>query len=95
MPAGGSVRAEPAGEISPVLDHSQYKEHEMAANPQQGKYLGEFIAGFTAFPAGLVIIASSGPVGVGAVVAIVGAGLLAHSAIGFYRIKNLEYSNEP
>ncbi len=64
----------------------------MAANRQQGAYLGELLAGFTAFPAGLVLITSSSTVH-GAVVTIAGLGMLVHSAVGFYRIKKLEFSN--
>ncbi|HZP00631.1 MAG TPA: hypothetical protein VFD30_10085 [Terriglobia bacterium] len=64
----------------------------MAANRQQGGYLGEFIVGFTMFPAGLVLFTASSHV-IGFVLAIAGLGLLAHSAVGFYRIKKLEYSN--
>ena len=64
----------------------------MAANRQQGGYLAEFIVGFTMFPAGLVVIASSSHA-IGALLTVVGLGMLAHSALGFYRIKKLEFSN--
>lgn len=64
----------------------------MAANRQQGSYLAEFILGFTGLPAGLVLLGSSHSIGV--VIAIAGLGLLVHSAIGFYRIKKLEFSND-
>ena len=57
----------------------------MAANSQQGKYLGTTLLGFTAFPAGLY---KGG--GLGGLVAILGLVLLVISAIGFYRIKQLE-----
>ena len=63
----------------------------MAANRQQGTYLTEFLVGFTAFPAGLVLI-STGSRGIGFVVTIVGLAVLLHSCYGFYRIKKLEYS---
>ena len=56
----------------------------MAAIRRQGEYLGSTLAGFTALTAGLVV----GKV-LGAVVAIVGVGLLVYSAIGFHRIKSL------
>ncbi|HEX3741677.1 MAG TPA: hypothetical protein VHV29_18410 [Terriglobales bacterium] len=55
----------------------------MAANRQQGIYLGTTLAGFTALPAGLV---TGG--GIGILVAVVGVGLLIYSAVGFYRIKS-------
>ena len=57
----------------------------MAANAQQGKYLGTTLVGFTAFSAGLY---KGG--GLGAIVAIVGLVLLIISAVGFYRIKQLD-----
>ncbi len=56
----------------------------MAANRQQGTYLGSGLIGFTAFPAGMV---AGG--GLGIVVAVIGAALLIYSAAGFYRIKGL------
>lgn len=59
----------------------------MAANAKQGTFLATTLAGFTAFPAGLY---TGG--GVGMLIAVVGAGLLAYSAFGFYRIKGLEYT---
>jgi hypothetical protein len=64
----------------------------MAANRQQGSYLAEFLVAFTMFPAGLVMLASASR-GIGAVLTLVGLGLLVHSAIGFYRIKKLEFSD--
>ncbi len=64
----------------------------MAANRQQGEYLAEFIAGFTMFPAGLVVLSSSSHA-IGALLSIVGLGLLAHSLFGFHRIKKLEFSD--
>jgi len=63
----------------------------MAANRQQGSYLAEFLAGFTALPAGVVLI-STGSSGIGVVTTIAGLALLLHSCFGFYRIKKLEYS---
>ena len=57
----------------------------MAATSQQGTYLGTTLVGFTAFAAGLYIGG-----GFGDVVAIVGLVLLVISAVGFYRIKQLE-----
>jgi hypothetical protein len=56
----------------------------MAANAQQGTYLGTTLAGFTAFTAGLV---AKG--GIGILVALVGLLLLIVSAAGFYKIKSL------
>jgi hypothetical protein len=56
----------------------------MAATSQQGTYLGTTLTGFTALTAGLY---HGG--GLGIVIAIVGAGLLALSAAGFYKIKNV------
>ena len=55
----------------------------MAAIRQQGTYLGTTLTGFTAFVAGLY---SGG--GRGILIAIVGAGLLAYSALGLYRTKS-------
>jgi len=57
----------------------------MAANSQQGTYLGTTLAGFTAFTAGLAFKG-----GIGILVALVGALLLIVSAAGFYKIKSLE-----
>jgi hypothetical protein len=57
----------------------------MAANSQQGKYLGTTLVGFTAFPAGLYMGG-----GLGGIVAIVGLVLLLISCIGFYRLKQME-----
>jgi len=56
----------------------------MAANTQQGAYLGTTLTGFTALAAGLV---AKG--GTGIVVALFGLVLLLLSAAGFYKIKNL------
>ena len=57
----------------------------MAANSQQGTYLGTTLVGFTAFTAGLYV----GGV-LGGIVAILGLLLLVISAVGFYRIKQFE-----
>lgn len=57
----------------------------MAANSQQGTYLGTTLAGFTAFAAGLY---TGG--GLGGVVVVLGLLLLVISAVGFYRIKQLD-----
>ena len=57
----------------------------MAANSQQGTYLGTTLAGFTALTGGLVVKG-----GIGILVALVGALLLLVSAAGFYKIKSLE-----
>lgn len=57
----------------------------MAANAQQGKYLGTTLVGFTAFPAGLYVGG-----GLGVIVAIAGLVLLLISCVGFYRSKQLE-----
>ena len=57
----------------------------MAANSRQGKYLGTTLVGFTAFPAGLYMGG-----GLGGIVTIAGLVLLVISAIGFYRIKQME-----
>ncbi len=55
----------------------------MASVRQQGTYLGSTLAGFTAFVAGLY---NGG--GVGKLVTLVGAALLAFAAAGFYRLKS-------
>ncbi len=56
----------------------------MAANSQQGTYLGTTLAGFTALTGGMVVQG-----GIGIVVAIAGLVLLIISAAGFYKIKSL------
>jgi hypothetical protein len=56
----------------------------MAAVRQQGTYLGTTLAGFTALPAGLY---HGG--GIGMLAAVLGAGLLLYSAVGFYRAKSV------
>ena len=57
----------------------------MAANSQQGTYLGTTLVGFTGFTAGLYVGG-----GLGIVVAILGLLVLVISAVGFYRIKQFE-----
>ncbi len=57
----------------------------MAATSQQGTYLGTTLAGFTALAAGLYVGG-----GLGGFVAIAGLLLLVISAVGFYRLKQLE-----
>jgi hypothetical protein len=66
---------------------------KMAANREQGSYLAEFILGFTSFPAGLVVLFSYSQHAIGSLVTIAGLGLLVHSAMGFLRIKTVEFSN--
>ena len=56
----------------------------MAANAQQGTYLGTTLTGFTALAGGLV---AGGTIGI--VVALVGLILLIVSAAGFHKIKDL------
>jgi hypothetical protein len=60
----------------------------MAANRQQGTYLGTTLAGFTAFPAGLAMGGAKG-----ILIAIVGLALLALSAFGLHRDKNATSNN--
>jgi hypothetical protein len=60
----------------------------MAANRQQGTYLGTTLVGFTAFPAGIAVGG-----GKGMVLAIVGLAILVLSAVGFYRIKGATSTN--
>jgi hypothetical protein len=57
----------------------------MAATSQQGTYLGTTLVGFTALPAGLYVGG-----GLGAIVAVAGLLLLVISAVGLYRLKQLE-----
>jgi hypothetical protein len=64
----------------------------MAANRQQGGYLLEFLVGFTMFPAGLILMTSDSRA-LGGLLIVVGLLLLVHSAIGFYKIKKLEFTN--
>ena len=60
----------------------------MAANTQQGTYLGTTLVGFTALVAGLVTISTS--TGVGWLIAVTGLALLGFSTAGFLKIKQLE-----
>lgn len=76
-------RSQPRDRHRQVAAQQLERSYFMAANRQQGTYLATTLAGFTAFPAGVV---SGG--GVGTFVAIVGVALLAFSAFGFYRIKH-------
>jgi len=57
----------------------------MAATSQQGTYLGTTLVGFTALAAGLYVGG-----GLRGIVAIAGLLLLVVSAVGFYRLKQLE-----
>jgi hypothetical protein len=56
----------------------------MAAVRQEGTYLGTTLAGFTATTAGIY-----GGGTWGALIAVLGAGLLLYSAVGFYRCKGV------
>jgi hypothetical protein len=60
----------------------------MAANSQQGTYLGTTVAGFTAVVAGLVTTSTHS--GVGWLIAITGLALLGFSTAGFLKLKQLE-----
>jgi len=60
----------------------------MAANSKQGTYLGTTLTGFTALVAGLVT--TSTHAALGWLVTVGGFGLLAISAAGFVRLKQLE-----
>jgi hypothetical protein len=60
----------------------------MAANAQQGTYLGTTLAGFTALVAGLVTTSAS--TGVGWLIAVTGIALLGFSTAGFLKLKQLE-----
>jgi hypothetical protein len=56
----------------------------MAANAQQGTYLGTTLMGLTAYVAGRV---AGG--GLGLLIALIGVVLLILSAAGFYKLKGL------
>ena len=58
----------------------------MAATKSQGSYFGVFLVGGTILCAGIAYIAG----GAGKMLLILGAVILAASAVGFYRIKRLE-----
>jgi hypothetical protein len=62
--------------------------HNMAANSQQGTYLGTILAGFTALVAGLVTTSTHS--GNGWLVAFTGLAVLGISTVGFVRLKSLE-----
>jgi len=62
----------------------------MAANRQQGIYLGGFIAAFTAIPMGLMAFVYD-RVLTGSLVTAGGLLLLAYSLLGLRRIKPLEF----
>ncbi|HVP44176.1 MAG TPA: hypothetical protein VMS96_12145 [Terriglobales bacterium] len=64
----------------------------MAANRQQGTYLGVFLLGFTLLPAGLVVRPNHP--GIGIAVAVVGLGLIIQAFLGTHRIKHLEFTNQ-
>ena len=64
----------------------------MAANRQQGSYLAVFLAGFVAFPAGIISLSSSAIVG--GLLAVGGLALMIYSLAGFHRIKPLEFSKD-
>ena len=57
----------------------------MAANAQQGTYLGTSLAGFTALTAGLVVKG-----GIGILVGLIGLLLLIVSVAGFHKIRSLQ-----
>ncbi len=76
-------RSQPRDRQQQVAAQQLERSYFMAANRQQGTYLGTTLIGFTAFPAGVV---AGG--GLGTLVAIAGVALLAFSAFGFYRIKS-------
>jgi hypothetical protein len=67
-----------------TLKLSSQEALRMAANAQQGTYLGTTLAGFTAYVAGRV---AGG--GMGMLIALVGLVLLILSAAGFYRAKSI------
>jgi hypothetical protein len=56
----------------------------MPAVRQQGTYLGTTLTGFTATTAGLY-----GGGSWGALIAVLGVGLLLYSVVGFYRCKSI------
>jgi hypothetical protein len=62
----------------------------MAANRKQGNLLTLFLAGFTAFVAGLILFGSHGALAV--ILTVGGLILLIISLAGFRRIKHLEYT---
>ena len=64
----------------------------MAANRQQGTYLGVFLLGFTLLPAGLMVRANHPAIGLA--VAVIGLGLIIQAFLGAHRIKHLEFTNQ-
>lgn len=65
----------------------------MAANRQQGIYLGGFIAAFTAITVGLMGFVYDRVV-IGSLVTVGGLLLLAYSLLGLRRIKPLEFPKQ-
>ncbi|MBZ5630828.1 MAG: hypothetical protein LAO06_18385 [Acidobacteriia bacterium] len=64
----------------------------MAANRQQGSYLGLFLIGFTLLPAGLVTRSSHPAIGIA--LAVIALGLIIQALAGTYRIKRLEFTDQ-
>jgi hypothetical protein len=64
----------------------------MAANRQQGSYLGLFLIGFTLLPAGLVTRPSHPAIGIA--MAVAGLGLIIQALAGTHRIKRLEFTDQ-
>ena len=62
----------------------------MAANRQQGSYLGVFLIAFTGFVAGLVCWTGD-HTGLGVIITLVSLGLLLYSLFGLRKIKPLEF----
>jgi hypothetical protein len=62
--------------------------HNMAANSQQGTYIGTTLTGFTALVAGLVTTSTHS--GSGWLVTFTGLALLGISTVGFVKLKALE-----
>jgi len=60
----------------------------MAANSQQGTYLGTTLTGFTAAVAGLVTTSTHSALGW--IVTVSGLALLGFSTVGFVRLKHVE-----
>jgi len=65
----------------------------MAANRQQGTYLGLFTAGFTALPAGLIGLVYDRPF-VGAIVTIAALLVIGAALIRLRGIKALEFTKQ-
>lgn len=60
----------------------------MAANSQQGTYIGSTLTGFTAVVAGIVIVPTH--TALGWVMTLAGVALLGFSTAGFMKLKHLE-----